>query len=113
MIKSFKGTEKWIKMTIKYSTSDSIENLPFKDDILDPTDYNKIAPLLHESSKLVYPLQRYIILFVLFIILSLSSVDTLLLGFFPKLQNFSYLVNVVKALILVVIIYIIDNVQSK
>ena len=99
-------------MTIKYSTSDSIENLPLNNDILDPTDYNKIAPLLHESSKLVYPLQRYIIMFILFIILSLPTVDRMILGVFPRLQNFSYLVNVVKALILVIIVYIIDNVSK-
>ncbi len=95
---------------IKYSSSDPIDSLPIQNDYLNPTDYAKLAPFIDETIKIAIPLKRYLIMFILFIIVSMTFIDSLLEKFFPFLENFNYLIIMIKSLIFVITIYIIDNI---
>lgn len=98
---------------IKYSTSDPIDNLPIQTEYLNPTEYARIAPLIDESIKAIIPLKRYVIMFILFIIISMSIIDVILEKFFPVLENFNYIILIIKAFIFVLLTYIIDNIFNK
>jgi uncharacterized membrane-anchored protein len=73
-------------------------------------DYAKIAPLLDEGSKLIYPMKRYIIAMALFLICSLSILDGIILRFSPGLTNFGYIILLIKALLFGVSLYMCDHI---
>ena len=98
---------------ITYSTSDEIDKLPIQTDMSTPTEYARIAPLLKETSKIVNPLKKYLIMFALFIILSLPLIDSFIKSLIPSLNSFSYVIPFIKGLIFVIIIYISDNVLKN
>ena len=98
---------------IKYSTSDDIDKLPIQTDMSNPTEYARIAPLIAETSKIVNPLKKYLIMFVLFSILSLPFIDSFILNLLPSLQSFKYIIPFIKGLIFIIIIYILDNVLKS
>jgi hypothetical protein len=89
--------------------SEIVEHLPVSQEKILPEEYAKIAPLLDDTTDLVYPLRKYLIILVLFIVLSHSSIDHLVLKIIPSLHSFSYLVVVVKAALFAVIIYLVEN----
>lgn len=98
---------------IKYSTSDPIDSLPIQTEYLNPTEYARIAPLINETIKAVIPLKRYVIMFILFVVISMTLIDSVLEKMFPTLEKFRYLIVFIKALIFVLIVYIIDNIFNK
>lgn len=98
---------------ITYSTSDEIDKLPIHTDMSTPTEYARIAPLITETSKIVNPLKKYIIMFALFVILSLSFIDSFILSLVPSLNSFRYIIPLIKGLIFVVVFYIIDNILKR
>lgn len=89
--------------------SEIIEKLPTVSEPIHPEEYARIAPLLDESSKLVRPLKRYLLIAILFVVLSLHLVDTLLVSVFPTLGINPFLPVLAKAFGFMIIIYITDN----
>ena len=95
-------------MKIDYG-SEIVEHLPLSQEPIPPEDYAKIAPLLDETTDLIYPLRKYIIIAILFIIMNMSWIDSFILKIVPSLSSFSYLIVLVKALLFATIVYLVEN----
>ena len=99
-----------VRLNYNKENSELIEKLPISNDPMDPLDFAKINPLLEESSKVLYPLRKYLIIFILYIIFSLDSIHSLIIGLAPSgLKHYNYAILVIKALIFVAIIFVLDN----
>jgi hypothetical protein len=90
-----------------------IEQLPVSNDPLLPVDYARIAPLLDEGYNLSKPLQHYIIAMILFVLLSLSLVDRLIVGYEPSLSSTGFILILIKALTFGMLLYMIDYFLSR
>ena len=90
-------------------SSEVLDQLPVSAEALRAEDFARIAPLLDETSKLVQPMKRYVIIWVLFVVFSLNMMDTLLVKSSPKLGELGYMLVVVKGLIFAAILYLLDN----
>ena len=94
--------------------SDNINQLPFTQELMDPVDFAKINPLLEETTELIYPMRKYLIFVILFVIFSLEPIDSLLIKFIPDpLKHYKYVFFVLKAIIFVSVVFILDNIISK
>ena len=93
--------------------SEMIEQLPVSNDPLLPLDYARIAPLLDEGYNLSKPLQHYLIAMILFVLLSLTVIDRLILGYAPSLAGTGFILILVKALVFGMLLYMIDYFLSR
>jgi hypothetical protein len=92
--------------------SEIIEQLPTSFDPLHPEEYARIAPLLEEGSKIIYPMKRYFLLMGLFIVFSYNFIDRMLVAVSPSLGMHPMVTMTAKAFMFIVIVYIIDNVLT-
>jgi hypothetical protein len=100
-----------VRLNYENNNSELIEHLPVINTPIDPVDYAKIAPLLDETSKAFYPLRKYIIVFILYIIFSLSSVNSLIIGITPSVfKGHEYAILIFKSIMFVCLIFILDNI---
>lgn len=100
-----------VRLNYVNENSELIEKLPVSDGPMDPMDFAKINPLLEEGSKLLYPLRKYMIILILYIIFSLDSIHTLIVGITPSgLKHYNYIILIIKAFIFVTMIFILDNI---
>lgn len=101
---------------IPKSNADILENLP--SDKLEPS--NEELSIIHSLFKkkenkikiILYSLKNIFIAGFLFIILSLPVFDTILNKIFPFTQKSAYLSLIVKAVIFMIIYYIITNINT-
>lgn len=95
--------------------SDRIDQLPQPTKPLNPTDYARLLPLMpntqesYSNNTKGKNIKHYLIVAALFILLSFSFTDNIILAVFPTLQNFSYLMVLVKAILFVVGLYLIER----
>jgi hypothetical protein len=102
-----------MSVRLQYAPSSEIlDQLPVSAEALRAEDYARIAPLLDETSKMVQPLKRYLIAWVLFVVFSLKMMDTLLIKSSPKFGELGYMLVVVKGLMFVAILYLLDNLSA-
>ena len=94
--------------TIQYGGSEIIEHLPISTTPLEPTEYARIAPLLNTVSSLTRPLRHYLIAMTLFVVLSFSFIDSLIVGYAPSLGQVGIALTLVKAAIFGIALYMID-----
>lgn len=97
---------------MNHQNSEKIDDLPVMQQKMNPTEYAKLAPLIHETKKnikLKRSLKKYLLSGLLFIILNISVFDKIILGILPSLQSFSYVVIIIKAVLFIISLYILDN----
>lgn len=100
-----------VRLNYINENSELIEKLPVSDGPMDPIDFAKINPLLEEGTKILYPLRKYMIILILYIIFSLDSIHTLIVNITPSgLKHYNYVILIMKALVFVTIIFILDNI---
>ena len=93
------------------NNSELIEHLPVTNSQMNPVDYAKIAPLLEEGSKTLYPLRKYIIIFILFVIFSLNSITKIITEFSPSIfKRYDYAILFIKSIVFVIFVFVLDNI---
>jgi len=96
-------------------TSERIDDLPVQNHQMNPTEYAKIAPLLRVGSEVTATkenrrsIKKYIFTALLFTFVSISLFDKIILGVIPSLENFTWVLTIVKSVIFVIGLYILDN----
>jgi len=88
--------------------SEIIEQLPTSAEPIHPEEYARIAPLLEEGSKIIYPMKRYFFLMGLFIVFSYNFIDRMLVSVSPSLGLHPIITMVAKAFMFIIVVYILD-----
>lgn len=97
---------------IQYKTSDRLDELPIqKQGSVDSTEYAKLVPFLptHINKDNHVLSKKYGIIAVLFIILSTSIIDKLVVATIPTIAPFPYIITILKVVIFVLTIYFMDQ----
>ena len=87
---------------------DLIKNLPTNDSDPTPTEVEILKTLFPEKS-MSFNIKDILLVGSLFIIFSLSPVDSLLKKLFPFTENASYLLVLIKAVIVMILYWIIST----
>ena len=90
-----------------------IEKLPLSNEPLQPMEYARIVPLLDEGYRLSRPLQHYFVSMLLFVVLSLTMFDGIIVGYAPSLGRARIMVILVKALIFGMVLYMYDYFAAR
>ena len=96
--------------------SERIDQLPSPQKPLNPTEYARLMSILPTQENFqgkidTKHLKHYLAVGILFALLSLSFVDKMLLWIFPSLQNFSYLIIILKTLLFLILLYILEQLK--
>jgi hypothetical protein len=96
--------------------SERIDQLPAPQKPLNPTEYARLMSILPTQENFqnkfdTKHIKHYLAVGILFAVLSFSFIDKLILWGFPSLQNFSYLIIVLKTLIFLILLYILEQMK--
>lgn len=93
-------------------SSDKIDDLPIQQQQMNATEYARIAPLINQEpgkKPTKRSLKKYLFIAIFFVLISMNLLDKIILGMVPSLENFGYVLTIIKALVFVIGLYILDN----
>jgi hypothetical protein len=94
--------------------SERIDQLPAPQKPLNPTEYARLMSIFPTQENFQTNVKRakhYFVVGIVFAVLSFSFVDHFIAWAFPSIQNFSYLIIVLKTLIFLILLYIIEQLK--